>query len=62
MMTTESFGLCRPFPPRAPHEIGEPIRRIEVIPIKQPVVAPEPKTPSPVRQPEKKPVRVKEPA
>jgi hypothetical protein len=61
-MTRESFGPCRPFPPRAPHEIGEPVRRVVVIPTKHPVVAPEPKTPSPVRQPKKKPVREKEPA
>jgi hypothetical protein len=40
----------------------EPVRRVEMIPIMHPVVAPEPKTPSPVRQPEKEPIREKEPA
>ena len=39
-----SSSPCRPFPPIAPAEIGEPVRHIEVIPVKHPVVAPEPKT------------------
>lgn len=59
-MTAKSFEPCRPFPPRAPYEIGEPVRRIEVIPVKHPVEAPEPKTPSPIQKPQKAPVREKE--
>jgi hypothetical protein len=61
-MTTESFGPCRPFPPRAPHEIGEPVRRVEVVPVRHPVLAPEPKKPTPERQPTTVPLREKEPA
>jgi hypothetical protein len=59
-MNTAPLGR-RPFPPRAPYEIGEPVRRIEVIPVRHPVVAPEPKTPLPVREPRKTPVREKDP-
>jgi hypothetical protein len=60
-MIIGSFGTCRPFPPAAPYEIGEPVRHIEVIPFKHPVVAPDPKTPLPVRTPQKAPEREKEP-
>jgi hypothetical protein len=61
-MITRSSGPCRPFPPRAPHEIGEPVRRVEVVPTRHPVVAPEPKTPAPEWQPTTVPLREKEPA
>ena len=62
-MIGEVFEPCRPFPPMAPYEIGEPVRHIEVIPLKHPVVAPEPETPSPpVREPEKTPEKEREPA
>lgn len=62
-MIGEVFEPCRPFPPVAPYEIGEPVRHIEVIPIKHPVVAPEPETPAlPVREPEKVPEKEREPA
>lgn len=47
----------------APYEIGEPVRHIEIVPMKHPVVAPEPKTPPlPVREPEKAPEKEREPA
>jgi hypothetical protein len=61
-MSIGPFEPCRPFPPRAPYEIGEPVRRVEVIPVKHPVVAPEPKAPSRRREPRKTPVREKDPA
>jgi hypothetical protein len=61
-MNVGSLAPCRPFAPRAPYEIGEPVRRIEVIPTRHPVVAPEPKTPLPARKPRKIPVREKDPA
>jgi hypothetical protein len=46
----------------APYEIGEPVRHIEVIPLKHPVIAPEPQTPSPVHEPDKVPEKEREPA
>jgi hypothetical protein len=50
------------FPITKPHEIGEPVRRVEVVPTRHPVVAPEPKTPAPGWQPIQVPLREKEPA
>ena len=61
-MNTEPLEPSRPRRPGAPCEIGEPVRRIEVIPVRHPVVAPEPKTPLPVRKPRRIPVREKDPA
>jgi len=61
-MIGEVLEPCRPFPPMAPYEIGEPVRHIEVIPLKHPVIAPEPQTPSPVHEPDKVPEKEREPA